>query len=262
MLTLYEHPLSPYAQKCKIVLLEKGIPFEAELPDGFGSGRAGGDFVAGNPRHEVPALVDGAVRIFDSTVILEYLEDKWPTPAMLPGDPAGRARARMLEDVADTQYEAINWGLMEIDVFRRAAGDLALALKARAAEQTEGLLNWLAAELGDRPWFNGDEFGWADAAIVPHVIGSAASGLGPKPETPLAAWLANANARPSVAAIVASIRKFVLAAPRDLSVLLAHGFRRQYRDHRLEWMMRSGGVSIVLDGLEKDTLRFGNELRG
>src|SRR5271154_1361098 len=99
MLTLYEHPLSPYAQKCKIGLLEKAIPFALKLPEAFGSGRAGGDFVAGNPRHEVPALVDGATRIFDSTIILEYLEDKWPEPPMLPADPAERARVRMLEDV-------------------------------------------------------------------------------------------------------------------------------------------------------------------
>ena len=233
MLTLYEHPLSPYAQKCKIVLVEKAIPFEAKLPDGFGSGHAGGDFVTGNPRHEVPALVDGSVSIFDSTVILEYLEDKWPTPPMLPADPAGRARARMLEDVADTQYEAINWGLMEIDAFRRADGALAATLKARAAEQTAGLLGWLEAQLGDHPWFNGAAFGWADASIVPHVLGSAGSGLGPKPGSPLARWLDTCLARPSVAAIGHSVRQFAAAVPRDFSALLAQGFRRQYRDHRL-----------------------------
>ncbi len=261
MLTLYEHPLSPYAQKCKIVLLEKAIPFEAKLPDAFGSGHVGGDFVTGNPRHEVPTLVDGAIRIFDSTIILEYLEEKWPTPPTLPSGPADRARARMLEDVADTQYEAINWGLMEIDSFRRATGELAQTLKARAAEQTKGMLNWLEAELGDRPWFNGESFGWADAALVPHVNLSAAAGFGPRPGTPLAAWLGKCNARPSVVAIGEAIRNVLKVMPPDLSVVLAQGFRRQYRDHRLEWMMRSGGVSIVLEGLEKNTLRFGNELR-
>lgn len=258
---LYEHPLSPYAQKCKIVLLEKAIPFDAKVPDKFGSGLVGGDFVVGNPRHEVPALVDGAVRIFNSTVILEYLEDKWPTPPMLPGTPAERARVRMLEDVADTQYEAINWGLFEIDGFRRAAGDLAQALKTRAADQTEGMLHWLAGELGDRTWFNGESFGWADAAIVPHVNGSAAAGLGPQADTPLALWLERCNARPSVATVNAAAHTFRAARSGDLSGLLAQGFRRQYRDHRLEWMMRSGGIQIVLEGLERDTLRFGNELR-
>ena len=261
MLTLYEHPGSPYVQKCKIVLLEKAIPFEAKLPVGFGSGSADGDFVIGNPRHEVPALVDGAVRIFDSTIILEYLEDKWPTPPMLPSDPAERARVRMLEDVADTQYEAINWGLLEIDRFRRATGELAKTIKARAAEQTEKMLSWVEGQLGARPWFNGENFGWADAAIVPHVNSSAASGFGPKRGSRLATWLEKCNARPSVAGAVEAARQVINATPPDLSVLLAQGFRRQYRDHRLEWMMRSGGISIVLEGLEKNTLRFGNELR-
>jgi glutathione S-transferase len=260
MLTLYEHPLSPYAQKCKIVLLEKSIPFEAKLPEAFGSGRAGGDFLIGNPRHEVPTLVDGDVRIFDSTIILEYLEDKWPAPPMLPLSPAERARARMLEDVADTHYEAINWGLMEINAFRRATGALAETLQARAAEQTVGVLNWLETELGVRDWFNGENFGWADAAIVPHVNISAAAGIGPKPDTSLAAWLARCNTRPSVAAVGEAAQHILKMMPRDLSALLAQGFRRQYRDHRLEWMMRSGGVSIVLEGLENDNVRFGNEL--
>ena len=62
MITLYDHPLSPYAQKCKIALREKGVPFEARLPAGIGSG-AGLEpaFLAANPRAEVPALVDGDV---------------------------------------------------------------------------------------------------------------------------------------------------------------------------------------------------------
>ena len=259
MLTLYEHPLSPYAQKCKIVLLEKGVAFEAKLPAGFGSGAPGdAEFARGNPRHEVPLLVDGDLRLFDSTIILEYLEDKWPTPAMLPPDPAARARARIIEDVADTYYEAINWGLMELYAFRRASGALADGLRARAAEQTAGLRRWLDEQLGAAPWFGGDSFGWADASVLPHVANSALSGLGPEAGTKLAAWLARCVARPSVAAVGAAAREF-MKQPPDLTALLASGFRRQYRDHRLEWMLRSGGLPILLEGLERGTIRFGNE---
>ena len=56
---LYEAPGSPYAQKIKIALREKGVPFEVSLPDNIGSGSAGGAFVAASPRMEVPALIDG-----------------------------------------------------------------------------------------------------------------------------------------------------------------------------------------------------------
>ena len=80
---LYEHPLSPYAQKCKIALREKGVPFEARLPVGLGAG-AGFEraFLEASPRGEVPALVDGEARIFDSTIILDYVEDRWPDPPL------------------------------------------------------------------------------------------------------------------------------------------------------------------------------------
>jgi RNA polymerase-associated protein len=107
---LYEHPRSSYAQKVKIALREKNVAFNVELPSDFGTGRTDGPFVAANPRAEVPALVDGDISIFESTIIMEYIEERWPEPALLPRDPAARARARMIEEVCDTQYEAINWG--------------------------------------------------------------------------------------------------------------------------------------------------------
>ncbi len=56
---LYEAPGSPYAQKIKIALREKTIAFELELPESLGTGRTDGSFGIGNPRAEVPLLVDG-----------------------------------------------------------------------------------------------------------------------------------------------------------------------------------------------------------
>ena len=261
MITVYEHPLSPYAQKVKIALAEKGIPFTTHLPDAFGSGavREPG-FIADNPRHEVPTLVDGETRIFDSTVILEYLEDKYPEPPLLPKTPEERARVRMLEDVMDTQYEAINWAILEIDGFKRASGELRDQLLGRAADQTAKLQGYLDRHLESRPWFNGASFGWGDIAVVPHLNTSAACGNGPKPGSRLADWLQRSNERPSVIACVAAVRE-VMKGMRDLGAVVESGrFKRQYRDHRLEWMMRSGGMSIVLQGIEKRTIRFSNEL--
>ena len=110
MLTLYEHPLSAYAMKVKMALLEKNLEFNAITPEGLANGTTGGEFVDASPRAEVPALIDGDVQLFDSTVILEYLEDKWPTPALLPKAPAERARVRMIEDIMDSLYEAQQLG--------------------------------------------------------------------------------------------------------------------------------------------------------
>ena len=90
MIKLYEHPFSPYVQKVKISLYEKQVPFEAEIPNAFCGGET--DYGKSNPRLEVPALIDDGFAIFDSTVILEYLEDKWPKPADASGL-AARPRA-------------------------------------------------------------------------------------------------------------------------------------------------------------------------
>src|SRR5215467_926672 len=179
MIVLYEHPLSPYAQKVKIALAEKGVEFECRLPD-MVSGKDQ-DLAAANPRLEVPALVDGDTRVFDSTVILEYIEDRWPTPPLLPSTPAERARVRMIDEVCDTYYEAIVWAAMEIRVFRRATGDQAERLLTRGARQIGGANAWLDRQLGERPWFNGPQFGWGDVAAVPFVHAAASMGTAPEP---------------------------------------------------------------------------------
>jgi len=256
---LHEHPLSPYAQKVKIALLEKGVAFELRQP-AVGPGTELDDYVPVNPRLEVPALeVDGQA-IFDSTIILEYLEERWPTPALLPAAPLARAQARMIEDVCDTYYEAINWAIAEILVFGRATGALAEKLMARAAEQTRGVNAWLSERLGKGPWFGGATFGWADLSVAPHVNAAANFGNAPVAGSPLAGWLERLRVRPSAQRVfgeaMASLGNFT-----ELPKMVASGeFKRLYRDHRLEWMVRSGGVEVILDGLAKQTIRFSREL--
>ena len=256
MPTLLEHPLSSYVQKVKIALREKDVSFATEIPHELGSGRAGGAFKAANPRIEVPVLIDGAVQIFESTVILEYIEERWPDPPLLPGDPAARAFARITEDVCDTHYEAVNWGFGEVHWYKRASGVLADKMKTEAGRQTAVLQAWLTGRLGSSPWFGGETFGWADAAVAPMVNRSVHYGMGPASGGPLANWHARLRERPSVAATFA---EFDAAATRmgDMAGAYASGQRRrEYRDHRLEWMVKSGGIEVVLAGLRDNTIRF------
>jgi glutathione S-transferase/RNA polymerase-associated protein len=264
MLRLYDHPFSPYAQKVKIALHEKGQAFEAPLPQGIGAGGAMGEFLEANPRAEVPTLIDGDVRLFDSTIILEYLEDKWPEPPLLPKGAAERARVRMLEEVMDTHYEAINWGLGEVRHFKRAAGELAEAIEKRAAAQTQGYFRWLERQLGSREWFNGEAFGWGDIAVVPYLNGSRGLGHLAPAGSALAAWMDRVNQRPSVAATVKDIIEMLQGGGltmSDVADLVDKGlFKREYRDHRLEWMIKVGGVDVVTKGLERDNIRFSPDL--
>lgn len=253
---LYEHPLSSYAQKVKIALREKGVAFAAAVPTDLGSRQTAGEFAVMNPRMEVPVLIDGATRVFESTVIMEYIEDRWPAPPLLPRGPAERAFARITEEVCDTQYEAINWGFGEILWFGRATGSLADKLKEEALQQTRTLQAWLTDRLGGAPYFGGDGFGWADAAVAPMVNRSVYYGLGPPAGSSLARWHQLISARPSVAE---TFDEFDSAAARmkDVASLYADGSRRrEYRDHRLEWMVKSGGIEVVLAGLRDRNIRF------
>jgi glutathione S-transferase/RNA polymerase-associated protein len=257
MIKLYEHPLSPYAQKVKIALYEKGIPFEAVTPDIFGNGTP--EFVSSSPRREVPSLIDGDTTVFDSTIILEYLEDRWPQPPLLPASPAERARVRMLEELEDTYHEAINWAIAEIRVFGRAKGELAEQLLHRAGEQIGGMYKRLERELGRQPFFNGEDFGWGDLSVYPYVAGSTGNGFPPAAGSKLSAWLERASQRESVRKCAAAALE-ALAGFQNLGPIIEQGlFVREYRDHRLEWMMRSGGKQIVLDGMAKGNIRFSIE---
>jgi glutathione S-transferase len=261
--TLWDHPFSPYAQKVKIALREKGVAFDAPMPGGIGAGTTGGDFAAASPRAEVPALVHDGVAVFDSTIILEYVEDVWPTPPMLPATPAERARVRMLEEVVDTHLEAVNWGLSELKWFGRGKGSVAPQLEQAAGEQIRGFYAWLERELGAREWFNGAAFGWGDLSVVPFVMGSVGHGHAPERGTKLSAWLERAAARHSVAQTLEEARAATGGGGMgSVAELLEQGlFKREYRDHRLEWMVKSGGLDVVAEGLAKNNIRFSPDFR-
>src|SRR5262249_36363477 len=196
----------------------------------------------------------------DSTVILEYIEDRWPTPPLLPSTPAERARVRMIEDLCDTYYEAIVWAAMEIRVFRRATGDQAERLLARGTRQIAGANGWLERHLGDRIWFNGATFGWGDVAVAPFVHGAASTGSAPERGSRLAAWLERARARPSVAAAFDAAAQSMLGFEMVPQLVESGVFKREYRDHRLQWVVRRGGVDVVLEGMRRGNIRFSAEL--
>jgi glutathione S-transferase len=257
MTTVLDIPLSPYAQKVKLALLEKGIAFDVQYPDVDAP-----DVQAQmhNPRAEVPVLIDGETSIFQASIILEYIEERWPEPALLPEAPAERARVRVLQELCDTAYDAINWGVTEILVFKRAQGELATAILERALAQTRAFNERLERELARRPWFNGERFGFGDIVVYPFVNGAAALGNKPAPDSKLHAWLKAVRARPSAERlkqdIVATLPQFATRA-QDIA---AGKHRREYRDHRVEWMLRVGGLEIVTEGMKAGTIRFSYEL--
>jgi glutathione S-transferase len=101
--------LSPYVRKALAVVLRKGLAYEIDPVVPFFGNDA---FTELSPIRRIPVLVDGDVTLCDSSVICQYLEDRHPEPAVYPRDVADRARARWLEEFADTRMgEVLIWGL-------------------------------------------------------------------------------------------------------------------------------------------------------
>ena len=101
--------LSPYVRKVLVCLHLKGVAYEIDpIVPFLGAER----FSAASPLRRVPVLIDDRVTLCDSSVICQYLEDRHPEPALYPADVADRARARWLEEFADTRMgDVIVWRL-------------------------------------------------------------------------------------------------------------------------------------------------------
>jgi glutathione S-transferase len=101
--------VSPYVRKVLVVLDLKGIPYEIDPIIPF---MGNDEFSRLSPIRRIPVLTDDQVTLSDSTVICEYLDDRYPMPAVRPGDPVARARGRWLEEFADTRMgEVFIWQL-------------------------------------------------------------------------------------------------------------------------------------------------------
>jgi glutathione S-transferase len=99
MLTLYHEPISPNSRRVWITLLEKGLEFEL-IEIKLDGEQFQPDFLAMNPFHHIPVLVDDGFNLVESLAILDYLESKYPTPAMLPKDAKDLAVVRMVQLVS------------------------------------------------------------------------------------------------------------------------------------------------------------------
>ena len=139
---------------------------------------------------------------------------------------------------------------------KRASGALAESMMAEAARQTSVLQAWLTERLGQSPWFGGETFGWADAAGRANGQSFSALWHGTSGGQ-CTSDLACAASRETLRADTFAEFEAVAARVGEMAGAYASGERRrEYRDHRLEWMVKSGGIDVVLAGLRDNTIRF------
>src|SRR5918999_5223746 len=98
MIKLYDFKSSPNSQRVKVVLEEKKLPFEIVPIDLRKGEQKTPEFLKLNPYGKVPVLTDGDTVLYESCIINEYLNEKYPDPALMPKEPAQRAHLKILID--------------------------------------------------------------------------------------------------------------------------------------------------------------------
>lgn len=193
MLTFYHTPLSINSRRVWVALLEKELSFEA-IEVNLSGEQYKPEFLAMNPFHHIPVLVDDGLTVIESFAILDYLEARHPTPALLPTAAADLALVRMVQMVTLNELvPSINPLTRQMMGFGEVDAETVDAAKQKAALS----LAFFAAKLGDNPYFCGEQLTLAEV-----VLGTFApwfEGLGlPMQDYPnLQAWTQRLMQRPA-----------------------------------------------------------------
>jgi len=183
VITLYDADRCPYCARVRIVLAEKGVEYETVVID---LDDRPAWIYEKNPLGKVPVLEEGEFLLPESAVIDEYLEERYPEPALWPADPSERALGRLLVfrfDELSKPYYAVRRG------------------ENAARERLDAELRKLDAILEARPFLTGRDYGLADIAYVPWILR-----LRDRLEVPLdpypalADWTERLARRPAIAA--------------------------------------------------------------
>ena len=174
--------VSPYVRKVMACIHLKGLDYEIDPITGF---YGNSEFERISPLRRIPVLVQGDLSIPDSSAICAYLDEAWPEPPLLPASPASRARARWLEEYADTRLgDVFIWGLFYQKIVHQIIwgepGDLT-RVERTLAEDMPRELDWLEGELPASGFLFGETIGLADIAIATFFRNGIYAGFTPDP---------------------------------------------------------------------------------
>jgi glutathione S-transferase len=197
---LYDFASSPNCQRVKVVLAEKKLPYETIPIDLKKGEQKKAEFLKLNPYGKVPVVIDGATVLYESLIINEYLDEKYPEPPLMPKDHAKRAKVRILTDYGmnhlDVPYQKIRHEMLKDEKERNQE-----TIDA-AKTDLKNRLQRLEREIDDQSYLAG-EFSLVDAALIPRFIRM--EGMGVLPDASLSklgGWLNRMKERPSVKTIL------------------------------------------------------------
>lgn len=179
-LIVYGASLSPFVRKVRVMLLEKGVPYELDPVNPFTPPPG---FAQISPLKRIPVLRDTDLpepnTLPDSSIISDYIEHKYPTPPLYPRDAYARGRALWLEEYADTALtQVIGPGIFYervIKKFMQAQPDEAL-VAATLKDKIPPVFDYLEGEIGTKTYLVGDTYSIADIAVATHFINFAHAG--------------------------------------------------------------------------------------
>lgn len=154
VMTLFSSASCPYSHRARIVLAEKGITVEVvnvdldHLPE---------DLIDLNPYQTVPTLVDRELVLYDSHVIMEYLDERFPHPPLMPVDPVSRAKARLAMYRIDQDWYGL---LRDIETKGEKAA-------AKARKMLRDSIASSAEVFAAMPFFLSEEFSLIDCYVAP-----------------------------------------------------------------------------------------------
>jgi glutathione S-transferase len=199
-ITLYDAVPSSNSDRVKIVLQEKGLPYDRVTLDLAKKEQKQPEFLKLNPYGKVPVINDDGRVLFESCIINEYLDEKYRQPALMPEDPYLRGRGRVLVDYGlnytHEPYWALRGEMLEKDSERNST------VMEEKRQTLRKLLQYLEDALEERSYFLGD-ISLTDIDILPRFLRMESYGALPASSLPrLSAWLQRMKARPSVKAIL------------------------------------------------------------
>lgn len=191
---IYTHPLSTFARRVQMALLEKNIPAESIVVDMAARKHKEPDYLALNPYGRVPTLVDGEFVLYESTPILNYLEAKYPEPPLVPHEPQARARVDMHMKLCDLQFSRQTATIIFPKRFlpKERWDENAIAQAKREIEKQVSMLEQM---LEGREYLVADQFTLADLCYIPFIEFFGVMEIAPTPS--VAAWTQRLLDRPS-----------------------------------------------------------------
>ena len=196
MIKLYCFPRSGNSREVKIALHEKNIPFEPVNTHAPDFNKEDSEFKKASPKGKVPAIIDGEVYLSEAFDINQYLEKKYPAPALLPEDQALQAKIREWVAVSDKVF-VLKIGLLVIECLLKPKDQQKEETKQKLRAEIVQFMKEIEKMLEGREYLFGG-YSLADISVTPHVAALPILGSGiPQEFKNVTAWFSRIQARPS-----------------------------------------------------------------